>query len=454
MAGKKITALSLMLALTLSAQLFIQAVALAQTDQGRIVGTVRDQANAVVPGASITLKNERTGEERAVYATEQGQYLVTALKPSFYTISVKAQGFSNAEFTNVQLSVGQELTLDVELKPSGTSESITVVGTQEAAIDASSARIGPNISEREVVGLPINGRQLSQLYLQAPGSQNSGSGTFGDIRFSGRAVEQNAIRYDGIEGSAIIDASPGNVNGELPSPFRLQSSLENVQEFRVESNSYPAEYGTGTGGQISVVTRSGGNAFHGSLFEFLRNDVLDARNFFDGSKKSPLRLNQFGGSIGGPIIKDKFFFFGSYEGYRLRSGINFLEAVPSASAAARAVTSIRPLIDAFLGPGAVILPGRSASPDFELAQLNSSQKVNENSVALRFDYRFNPRWSMYARYFRDQGKNDEPQGVTGRRFVVTSVPQNGVLALQGSLSANTINEVKCGFNEALSRVNG
>jgi hypothetical protein len=454
MAGKKIKATSLMLALTLSAQLFIQAVAFAQTDQGRIVGTVRDQADAVVPGASITVKNERTGEERTVNATEQGQYLVTALKPSFYTISVKAQGFSNTDFTNVQLSVGQELTLDIELKPSGTSESITVVGTQEAAIDTSSARIGANVSEREVVGLPINGRQLSQLYLQAPGSQNSGSGTFGDIRFSGRAVEQNAIRYDGIEGSAIIDASPGNVNGELPSPFRLQSSLENVQEFRVESNSYPAEYGTGTGGQISVVTRSGGNAFHGSLFEFLRNDVLDARNFFDGSRKSPLRLNQFGGSIGGPIIKDKFFFFGSYEGYRLRSGINFLEAVPSASAAARAVSSIRPLIDSFLGPGAVILPGRSASPDFELAQLNSSQKVNENSVALRFDYRFNPRWSMYARYFRDQGINDEPQGVTGRRFVVTSVPQNGVLALQGSLSANTINEVKFGFNEALSRVNG
>src|SRR6185295_8140171 len=110
MAGKKIKAI----ALTLLAQLFIQAVVFAQTDQGRIVGTVRDQADAVVPGASITVKNERTGEERAVNATEQGQYLVTALKPSFYTISVKAQGFSNADFTNVQLSVGQELTLDIE----------------------------------------------------------------------------------------------------------------------------------------------------------------------------------------------------------------------------------------------------------------------------------------------------------------------------------------------------
>ena len=115
----------------------------------------------------------------------------------------------------------------------------------------SSARIGTNVIEREVKDLPINGRQLSQLYLQAPGSVNSGTGTFGDIRFSGRAVQQNIIRYDGVEGSAIIDASPGNLNGELPSPFRLQSSLENVQEFRVESSNFPAEYGTGTGGQIT-----------------------------------------------------------------------------------------------------------------------------------------------------------------------------------------------------------
>src|SRR5215208_6710831 len=327
MAGKKIKATSLMLALTLSAQLFIQAVAFAQTDQGRIVGTVRDQADAVVPGASITVKNERTGEERTVNATEQGQYLVTALKPSFYTISVKAQGFSNTDFTNVQLSVGQELTLDIELKPSGTSESITVGGTQEAAIDTSSARIGANVNEREVGGLPINGRQLSQLYLQAPGSLNSGSGTFSDIRFSGRAVQQNAIRFDGIEGTAIIDASPGNLNGEIASPFRLQSSLENIQEFRVDSNTYPAEYGTGTGGQISVVTRSGTNALRGSAFYYARDDRFDSKNAFD-LQKSPLSLQQYGGSVGGPIARNRAFFFGSYEGYHLKSGINFIEGEP------------------------------------------------------------------------------------------------------------------------------
>src|SRR5678809_1089336 len=176
--------------------------------------------------------------------------------------------------------------------------------------------MGANVTEREVLNLPVNGRQMSQLLLQAPGSQNAGTGTWQDIRFSGRAVEQNAIRYDGIEGSAIIDAAPGNVNGENNTPFKLQASLENVQEFRVESSGYPAEFGTGTGGQVSVITKSGGNQFHGSVFEYLRNDRLDAANYFDSQRrsdgsvivaagsaatvpKSPLKLNQFGGSVGG-----------------------------------------------------------------------------------------------------------------------------------------------------------
>lgn len=157
-------------------------------------------------------------------------------------------------------------------------------------------------------------------------------------------MQQNVIRYDGIEGTAIIDASPGNLNGEVASPFRLQSSLENVQEFRVDSNNFPAEYGTGTGGQINVVTKSGSNEFHGSLFEYLRNDAFDASNFFDNivGQKSPLRLNQFGGSIGGRIVRDKAFFFFSYEGYRLRAGVNCNAAN-------------LPLLPAFRSPNAVII---------------------------------------------------------------------------------------------------
>src|SRR5919205_926274 len=276
----------------------------AQTDAGRIAGVVRDPDGAVVSGADVVARNERTGEERAATTDAEGLYQIPALRASSYTVTVTARNFAPNTFTHVLINVGQEQRLDVALAAAGVSEDVTVTaGASEAAIDTASARMGATVNEREVVGLPLNGRQLSPLYLQAPGSVNSGSGTFGDIRFSGRAVQQNVVRYDGIEGSAIIDASPGNLNGEIPSPFRLQSSLENVQEFRVDSNLFPAELGTGTGGQISVVTKSGGNQFHGTIFEYLRNDALDARNFFDLNRVSPLRLNQFGASLGGPIIK-------------------------------------------------------------------------------------------------------------------------------------------------------
>ena len=429
-----------------------------QSDQGRIVGTVTDSTGALVPGATVVAKNEKTSEERSATTNESGYYIISPLKPSTYTVTVTGQNLK-AQITNVQLLVGQELNLGFALQPSGVEAKVDIMATNDIAIDSGSATMGVNVNPREVEGLPINGRQLSQLYLQAPGSVNTGSGTFGDVRFSGRAVEQNIVRYDGIEGTAIIDASPGNLNGEVPSPFRLQSSLENVQEFRVDSNNYPAEQGTGTGGQINVVTKSGGNKFHGSVFEFFRNDALDAPNFFDNiiGQKSKLRLNQFGGSIGGPIQTGKSFFFFSYEGYRLRAGVNSVEAVPGQASricvapVACTATAIS-LIPTFRAPEAVVL---RVGPDlFDTVQVQATNKVSENSTAFRFDYRFSPRDSMYFRFFRDQGSNDQPEGVTGRRIAIKSTPQNAVLAWQSLISSTLLNEAKFGYNSAYSRVNG
>ncbi len=456
----------LRLALALTALLVFQIGAFAQTDTGRIAGTVRDPNNAVVPGATIVVRNERTNEERTATTTGEGVFQVPALKASTYTVTVTAPNFATTTATAVQVNVGQEFTLDLALQAAGATTTVNVTSSSEAALDTDSARIGASVNQREVEGLPVNGRQLSQLELQAPGSVNSGSGTFGDIRFSGRANQQNVIRYDGIEGSAIIDASPGNLNGEVPSPFRLQSSLENVQEFRVDSNNFPAEFGTGTGGQISVVTKSGSNAFHGSLFEYFRNSSLDAANFFDNivGRKAPLRLNQFGGSLGGYIIKDKLFFFGSYEGYRLRSGVNSVEAVPGQAARicappfgtgtlACSANSVA-LLPAFRATGAAIISTGTGNNLFDVAQLQASNSVNENSGAARFDLRINDNNSAYFRFFRDQGNNDQPEGVTGRRVVIRDVPQNGVFALQSTLSSRLLNEFKLGYNSALSRING
>ena len=439
------------------------APAYAQGD-ARFSGSVLDQTGAFVPGAAVTVKNQKTGEERTVTTTAQGRYVVSNLKPSVYTIRATFGSFQPLEYTDMTLAAGQEFSLDLELHPAGVSETVTVEARANT-IDLSSARIGANVSEREVQELPVNGRQMSQLLLQAPGSQNAGTGTWQDIRFSGRAVEQNVIKYDGIEGSAIIDAAPGNVNGENNTPFKLQASLENVQEFRVESSSYPAEYGTGTGGQITVITKSGSNDFHGALFDYARRDRFDARNYFDSTRnpdgsvvtklpKSALNQDQFGGSIGGPLAKDRAFFFGSYEGYRLDAGLNFVEAIPSAAAWARAAAAVAPLRSGFLAPGGVILGGASANPDFDIAQLQTKQHVTENAFSARLDFKATQNWSSYVRVFRDNGTNNEPQGVTGRIFQTTAKPTNAVFNLQGLVGTSLTNEFKFGYNAAKSTERG
>ncbi|MDX6501637.1 MAG: hypothetical protein QOG23_4897 [Blastocatellia bacterium] len=448
----------------LSALLLVSAAAFAQSDTGSLAGTVKDQNAAIVPGATVTAKNQRTGDERTATTNADGTFSIPALKASVYTVTATNTGLG-ATVKDVEVNVGRQTNLNIGMQLADlTAATVNIVSSGEATVATGSAAMGANVNPREVQGLPINGRQLSQLYLQAPGSVNSGSGTYGDIRFSGRAVEQNEIRYDGIEGTAIIDTSPGNLNGEIPTPFRLQSSLENVQEFRVDSNNYPAEFGTGTGGQISVVTKSGGNKFHGSAFEYLRNDKLDAANFFDNiiGQKSKLRLNQFGGSIGGPIKAGKAFFFFSYEGYKLRGGINAIEAVPglasricapplgTGAVACNATTAA--LIPAFRGPGAVTL--RTGPDLFDTVQLQANNVVDESSLALRVDYKLNQKHSTYFRFFRDQASNLQPDGVTGRNIVIRQIPQNGVVALQSVLTSSLLNEFKFGYNGAYSRIIG
>ena len=331
---------------------------LSAQDQGRFTGTVADTSGAVIPGATVTVKNEKTGAERTVTTSDSGVFFVTNLAASSYTITASSEGLSTAVYKETNLGVGQERAINIVMQPSTVTSEVTISAGELAVVETSSASVGANVSAREVAQMPINGRQVSQLYLLAPGAQTSGGGSYDNIRFSGRANQQNAVRFDGVEASSIVDASPGNLNGQSSSAFRLQASLETVQEFRVESSNYPAEYGTGTGGQIGIITKSGGNAFHGSVFEYIRNDAFDARNFFDGTKKSPLRLNQFGGSFGGRIIRDKLFFFGHYEGLRQNAGFPLVGQVPSqairnlpvcvAGSTARCVDSVmKPLLGAF-----------------------------------------------------------------------------------------------------------
>jgi hypothetical protein len=420
-----------------------------QSDQARIVGTITDSTGAVVPGATVTVKNDKTDQSRKATTNGEGRYTVTQLLPTTYTLTAEAAGMSPAEYTGVNLQVGQERTLNIALQPAAVNTEVNVSGGQLAVVDVSSARIGSNVSEREVSNLPLNGRQVSQLYLLAPGAVNNGSGTFDNIRFSGRSNQENIIRYDGVEGSNIVDASPGNLNGETTSLFRLEQSLENVQEFRVDSSNYPAEYGTGTGGQISFITKSGSNGFHGSAFEYIRNDAFDARNFFDKATKSVLRLNQFGASAGGPIAKDKAFFFLNYEALRQNTSSPIVESTLSAAARAKAVPAIQPLLAAF-----PIGQTPSSDPNFDIVNVNAPSHVNENSGGARLDYNLSSKYRLYARYFRDQGESAQTQNSTGSIYATTIVPQNAVLSLTQLLSPTIINETKFGFNGAKTRVDG
>ena len=205
---------------------------------------------------------------------------------------------------------------------------------------------------------------------------------------------------------------------------------------------------------------------HGSLFEYFRNDALDAANFFDNviGQQAPLRLNQFGGSLGGPIVQNKFFFFFSYEGYRLRAESTPSKRCPvqpagfaprpSAPARSLVMQPVSRCCRPFAQPNAAIISTGSGTNQFDVAQLQANSKVDENSAALRLDYKLNAKHSAYFRFFRDQGSNEQPEGITGRRVFIKAVPQNGILALQSLLTPTLLNEFKFGYNGAYTRING
>ncbi len=451
----------LTLSLSLITGLAFAQLAFAQVDQARLTGTVSDASGAILPNVTVKIVNQKTGAAREAVSNASGIYFAPGLSASTYSVTATAAGLEPAAYKDINLAVGQERTLNIALQAAGVTTSITISGGDLAVVETSSATVGANVNAREVAEMPINGRQISQLYLLTPGAQSSGGGSFDNIRFSGQSNQQNAIKFDGVEGSAIVDASPGNLNGQTSSAFRLQASLETVQEFRVESSNYPAEYGTGTGGQISIITKSGGNELHGSLFEYIRNDAMDARNYFDGVNKNPLRLNQFGGSVGGAIIKDKLFFFSHYEGLRQHAGIALVGQTPSAAirnlpvcgtgVAGRCVDSqIKPLFRAFpLGNR-----GATSNPDFDIAQLDGRAIVNENSESVRLDYHQNDKNTFYVRWFRDDGTSNAPFDVSGSAFQQKATTQNGVASFQRIVSPSIVNEMKFGYNGPKTRTNG
>ncbi len=293
----------------------------------QVTGRISDSSDAVVPGAQIILINQANGFKRETVTNAEGYYTIPLLQPGVYEIRVRKEGFKPVIRSGVALNVEQVARLDFTLETGALTDTVNV--TSDAPIlNSETSSVGQVVDNKTVVTLPLNGRNYSQLATLAPGATpNPGSRTADGFSLNGNRLFQNSFQVDGADNNNYIFGVDTN------STQALRPSVDAIQEFKIETANYSAEYGRAAGGVISVAIKSGGNQFHGSAFEFLRNEALDASNFFanrSGLRKPPLRYNQFGGVIGGPIWRDHSFFFFSYQGTRIRRSDTAVVTVPTA----------------------------------------------------------------------------------------------------------------------------
>ena len=316
------------------------AGAYAQVSTGTIFGTVKDSSGAVLPGATIVVLNEETGLSRTVQADAAGRYSAPSLSLGRYRITASLDGFQTEARSGIVLTIGQQATVNFELQVGAITQTVEVTG-EAPLVETTGATVSGLVGEREMADLPLNGRSFDQLITLDSGAANytsfagrsSGQGFASKFTIAGMRWESNKFYQDGTEmlGAAKGADQPGSASG-------LQLGVDAIREFRVLTNSYSAEYGKKAGGAIVTVTKSGTNELHGSVFGFHRNDNLDARRFFD-RQKPEFKRNNFGGALGGPIRKDRMFFFGNYEGLRERLGITQIGIVADENAR----TGLRPL---------------------------------------------------------------------------------------------------------------
>jgi hypothetical protein len=436
------------------ATLALPVRATAQQTESRIIGRVLDQSKAALPGVTVNVTSKENGGVRTIVTEGDGTYVVTNLGPGAYVVKLELSGFAT-KTRDVVLGVGQIEHIDVELAVASVTEQVTV-SAASPVLDLASAKIGVNVSPEEVQNLPVNGRNFANLMTLATGATSDGNGGWASVRFNGKSNQQNYLNYDGVDGTYVWDASPGYLNA-TGSQFRLQTSMESVAEFRVNSGLAPAESGLGSGGNITVISKSGTNAFRGSAFEYLRNDALDSASKYDDLKQE-LSVNQFGGSIGGPLKPNKSFVFFSYEGLKQTTGLSFTEAVPSDEARRRVLAGES--IGSGAGQSAArtqavapLLAGfpRGTTPTanalLALATNTTEATQTENTISLRLDHRFSNSQSFYARYLFSQGDLDTPdRTVTDRRVRAKQKPQNLIFNHQSVKGNRFVNEFKVGFN--------
>jgi hypothetical protein len=459
---------AMLLSFCLPTQVFAQVVG------ATISGTVADASGSKIPDVDIVITNVGTGIATRTTTKGEGTFNAPNLQPGNYEISASAKGFSTLVRKGIILTVGQELILNLSLQVGSLSEQV-IVTTEAPTVNLANATLGGLNDSRTVAELPLNGRSWTDLATLQPGvhlSQDQPPINAGDrvkrglgleLTISGARPQQNNYLLDGVNINDYANAGPGSVLGG-------NLGTDAVAEFSILTTNYSAEYGRTSGGVISAVTKSGTNQFHGSAYEFLRNSALDARNFFDPATVPPFRRNQYGGSAGGPIQKDKTFIFGDYEGVSQGLGSTSLQNVPTADArsgkifftglapdgcaaipgnAAQCQLTVDQNIQSFLNsnliplPNVLPIPAGSNAGQFVFAPF---QITRENFFTVRADHTFSDKDRIFATYLFDKASQSEPDEYDTKLLHNPMFRQMVAIEENHVISPNLLNSFRVGYN--------
>jgi hypothetical protein len=447
-----------------------------QVSTGTILGSVVDPSGALVTGATVMVTNVSTNITNSTATNSSGLFTVPNLPAGNYRVEVSSQGFTTEVASGVTLDVGELQPVNVQLKVGTTTEKIIVVGAAPE-VDLSSSVVMPIVNEKTIVELPLNGRDWASLANLQPGvnavrtqsvvsisNQRANRGVGNQLSVSGARPQMNNYRVDGISINDYSNGGPGGVVG-------ANLGVDAIQEFSVITGNATADYGKAAGGIVNAVTRTGGNAYHGNVYEFFRNSALDTRNSFDQvGKIASLRRNQFGASIGGPIVRDRTFIFGNYEGLRWFNSTNASSTVPSPDARAGNLCTasgsnpcashhqiaidpgVAPYIALYPLPNSPALPpaNTTGSSDTGTFLFADPFTTIENYFTIRADHRFSPNDQLAGTYFWNSGEYTAPDAfdekVTGnilRRQMVS-------LSYSHTFTANLLNTVHVGYSRIVS----
>jgi outer membrane receptor protein involved in Fe transport len=388
------------LAVALALALTIPRAARAQVTGADLSGVVRDSSGAVMARVNVTVRHLATNRSRQVATDDHGRFAFPELEVGRHEVTADSSGFRTVRLL-VDLSIGQDAEANIVLAPGTVAETVDVTSSAPGlGVETRSSTYGTLVTQKQIETLPLNGRDFSQLILLQPGTAQARSdqgdiltGKGAKISVHGARTSQNAYMLDGTD---ILDALGRNA----ASAQGLVSGIESVQEFTVLTNTYSAEYGRAAGGVFNIVTRSGSNQFRGTAFEYFRNDALDTKNFFD-TEKPAFNRNQFGFSAGGPLVKDKAFFFFAYEGLREKLGLTDVQPVPSLAARRGALLPAGASIDPRVLPYLALIPLPTVdNPSGEKATFigQFNQRSNLDTYNARLDYFISARDTVFLRY--------------------------------------------------------